>query len=100
MPVHKITHHSAMISVQIAEKKHNHCIISKLNNVSVQMLTFTLFEFKINKSGERTQPWGKPVEDKSTSDKTPFTLTLCGRSVKMSTNQLTIPWSRFCVLIR
>ena len=42
-----------------------------------------------NREGERTQPWGHPVDDVSSSDMHPFTLTLCGVFVEKSRIQLT-----------
>jgi hypothetical protein len=43
--------------------------------------------------GERTQPWGDLVEEKRTSDKTPFTLTRCDLTVKKYINQQSRPAS-------
>lgn len=45
------------------------------------------FVYETNKRGERTQLWEEPVEDKRTSNKTPFTLTLCNIAAKKSNNQ-------------
>ncbi len=40
-----------------------------------------------NKSGDKTQPWGDPVDDKRTFDKIPLTFTHCDHKVKKSSSQ-------------
>lgn len=47
------------------------------------MYTFWhLFVYNANKSRDKTQPCGEPVDDEGTLEKAPFTLTLRGLSVK------------------
>lgn len=51
------------------------------------------FVYKTNNKGERTQPWGDPVEETRVSDRTPLTLTRCGLTVKKSITQAIRPGS-------
>lgn len=51
------------------------------------------FVYRTNSKGERTQPWGDPVEETRVSDRTPLTLTRCGLSVKKSISQAIRPGS-------
>ena len=55
------------------------------------------FVYKTKRRGERTHPWGEPVEDKRLPDKTPLTLTLWDLEDKKSTSQAISPGLILCV---
>ena len=57
------------------------------------------FVYKTKRRGERTHPWGEPVEDKRLPDKTPLTLTLWDLEDKKSTSQAISPGLMMCVFL-
>lgn len=84
-PDHKSMRYRAVFRVSTAEEWHNDGISKLLcGDSSLQIIKFV--------------PWGEPVDDKRTSNKTAFALTLCNLAAKKSNNQQIKPASMPCSL--
>ena len=77
-----------MLRYIFVEQTDNDSVISKCKNVPIPLLASTVIgeERGCTATGDRTQPWGEPVEERRSSGQP---LTLCDLFVKKSMIQAT-----------